>query len=128
MLTLPNISWIFTIYMNMTILKIGFYIINKIQKKITMKGYDCESWANKIPKEFDQRKGACIIYQRNEICVFVEIGKQFCFWPKFASPINAIMQLKGDKHEIENTQQEFPRPCVIYRLKICRSKKRLNNF
>ena len=72
------------------------------------------------PRGIWPKKSACIIYQRNEICVFVEIGKQFCFWPKFAS-YNAIMQLKGDKHEIENTQQEFPRPCVIYRLKICRS-------
>ena len=61
------------------------------------------------------KKSACIIYQRNEICVFVEIGKQFCFDQGFL-----ITQLKGgesSKHEIENAQQEFPRPCDIYRTK-----------
>ena len=56
-----------------------------------------------------------------------KLENNFVFDQGFSS-YNAIMQLKGDKHEIENTQQEFPRPCVIYRLKICRSKKRLNNF
>ena len=42
-----------------------------------------------------------------------KLENNFVFDQGFSS-YNAIMQLKGDKHEIENTQQEFPRPCVIY--------------
>ena len=43
-----------------------------------------------------------------------KLENNFVFDQGFSS-YNAIMQLKGDKHEIENTQQEFPRPCFIYR-------------
>ena len=66
-----------------------------------------------IPKEFDQRKRMYNLSKELKFACLWRLENNFVFDQNF--PYNNIMQLKGDKHEIENTQQEFPRPCLIYR-------------
>ena len=66
-----------------------------------------------IPKEFDQRKRMYNLSKELKFACLWRLENNFVFDQNF--PYKNIMQLKGDKHEIENTQQEFPRPCFIYR-------------
>ena len=50
------------------------------------------------PKGIWPKKSACIIFQKN-FCVFVEIGKQFCFWPNVFLLIMSFKGGESSKHK-----------------------------